>query len=255
MVTFCERVGWLGDKLDLVWTSLVCIDDSAWFLKALLCCSRLFLVVIFGALFWWFFWCLSGPCFWRFDGGNSCEPFVVLLPLIPLPNPWVKVSILWFSVFRVRWVLGGISSIPLDLASFDGQNRGYGLLMKCSYYPQSLVEVCGAIREIEVWIWRSWPAGAVHPELPGYTGLTGAPSVQVVFWGVFVPGYRKVTKALWNACCADAVATCLTDSVNRSDRRRPSVWPVQHKQQAVRVSTVCVGVFWLGRLFVGSYVQ
>jgi hypothetical protein len=30
---------------------LGCIDDSAWFLKALLCCSRLFLVVIFGALF------------------------------------------------------------------------------------------------------------------------------------------------------------------------------------------------------------
>jgi hypothetical protein len=29
---------------------LVCIDDLAWFLKALLCCSRLFLVVIFGAL-------------------------------------------------------------------------------------------------------------------------------------------------------------------------------------------------------------
>jgi hypothetical protein len=25
-----------------------------------------------------------------FDGGNSCEPFVVLLPLIPLPNPQVK---------------------------------------------------------------------------------------------------------------------------------------------------------------------
>jgi hypothetical protein len=31
-----------------------------------------------------------GPCSWGFDGGNSCEPFVVLLPLIPLPNPLVK---------------------------------------------------------------------------------------------------------------------------------------------------------------------
>jgi hypothetical protein len=59
----------------------------------------------------------------------------------------------WFS--RVRGVLGGISSIPLDLASFGGQNHDYGLLMRCSYYPQSLVQVCGAIREIEVWIWRS----------------------------------------------------------------------------------------------------
>jgi hypothetical protein len=35
---------------------LGCIDDSAWFLKALLSCSRLFLVVIFGALSWWFSW-------------------------------------------------------------------------------------------------------------------------------------------------------------------------------------------------------
>jgi hypothetical protein len=39
---------------------LVCIDDSVWFLKALLCCSRLFLVVIFGALSWWFSRCVFG---------------------------------------------------------------------------------------------------------------------------------------------------------------------------------------------------
>jgi hypothetical protein len=64
-------------------------------------------------------------------------------------------SILGFSVFRFRGVLGGISLIPLDLASFGGQNRGYGLLMRCSYHPQSLVQLRGAIREIEVWIWRS----------------------------------------------------------------------------------------------------
>jgi hypothetical protein len=62
-------------------------------------------------------------------------------------------------------VLGGIFSIPLDLASFGGQNHGYGLLMRCSYYPQSLVQVHVAIREIEGWMWRGL-AGAVHPELP-----------------------------------------------------------------------------------------
>jgi hypothetical protein len=27
--------------------------------------------------------------------------------------------------------------------------------MRCSYYPQCLVQVCGAIREIEVCIWGS----------------------------------------------------------------------------------------------------
>jgi hypothetical protein len=43
------------------------------------------------------------------------------------------------------------------------------------------------------------------------------------FEGVSVTGPREVTKALWNICCADAVATGLTGSVHRSDRRRPSV--------------------------------
>jgi hypothetical protein len=44
--------------------------------------------------------------------------------------------------------------IPLDLTSFGGIKLGYGLLMRCSYYPQSLVQVRGAIREIEAWISR-----------------------------------------------------------------------------------------------------
>jgi hypothetical protein len=55
----------------------------------------------------------------------------------------------------VKGVLGGISSIPPFWASFGGIKHGYGLLMRCSYYPQSLVQVRGAIWEIEVWIWGS----------------------------------------------------------------------------------------------------
>jgi hypothetical protein len=46
--------------------------------------------------------------------------------------------------------------------------------MRCSYYPQSLVEIRGAIWEIGSWFWGSCPVGAVHPELPDLTGLTGA---------------------------------------------------------------------------------
>jgi hypothetical protein len=57
-----------------------------------------------------------------------------------------------FPSSRVRSVLGRISSIPPFWTSFGGIKLGYGLLMKCSYYPQSLVQVRGAIREIEVWI-------------------------------------------------------------------------------------------------------
>jgi hypothetical protein len=41
----------------------------------------------------------SGPCSWGFGGGISCEPYVVLLPLIPLPNPRVKRLV--FGVFGV----------------------------------------------------------------------------------------------------------------------------------------------------------
>jgi hypothetical protein len=36
--------------------------------------------------------------------------------------------------------------------------------------------------------------------------------------GAFVPGPREVTEALWNTCCAPAVATDLTGSVHRSNR-------------------------------------
>jgi hypothetical protein len=42
--------------------------------------------------------------------------------------------------------------------------------------------------------------------------------VQVVFWGVFVPGPREVVEALWNTCSAAAVATGLTGACHRSDR-------------------------------------
>jgi hypothetical protein len=48
----------------------------------------------------------------------------------------------------VRGILGGISSIPLDLASFGGPNLGYGVSMRCFYYPQSLAQIRGVIREI-----------------------------------------------------------------------------------------------------------
>jgi hypothetical protein len=52
---------------------------------------------------------------------------------------------------------------------------------------------------------------------------------RLCFGSVFILGPREVTEALWNTCCAAAVATDLTDSFHRSDRchrsdrRRPSV--------------------------------
>jgi hypothetical protein len=175
MVRSCERDWWSSGKLDLVWTSLWCIDDSAWFLKAWMCCSCLFFLVIFGAFSWQFSWSdfetflfgiLWGMYAWTLRGSFAFDS----------PRKSVsKGARFWgFRCSRVRCVLCGISSIPLDLASYGGQNLGYGVPMRCSYYPQSFAQIHGAIQEIGSWIWGSWPAGAVHPESSGHTGLTGA---------------------------------------------------------------------------------
>jgi hypothetical protein len=68
------------------------------------------------------------------------EPHMVLtFPFDSPPKSMSKGARFWgFWCSRVRGVLAGISSIPLDLASFGGQNLGYGVPMRCSYYPQSL---------------------------------------------------------------------------------------------------------------------
>jgi hypothetical protein len=44
-------------------------------------------VVLFPIVLGGFLGVFLGPCSWGFDGGNMCEPFMVVLPLIPLPNP------------------------------------------------------------------------------------------------------------------------------------------------------------------------
>jgi hypothetical protein len=72
------------------------------------------------------------------------------------PKSASKGALFWgFPSSRVRGVLGKISSIPPFWTSFGGIKIGYGLLMRCSFYPQCLVQVRGAIREIEVWFWGS----------------------------------------------------------------------------------------------------
>jgi hypothetical protein len=74
----------------------------------------------------------------------------------PPPKSVSKGARFWgFLSSRVRGAFGGISSIPPFWTIFGGIKLGYGLLMRCSYYPQSIVQVRGAIREIEIWIWGS----------------------------------------------------------------------------------------------------
>jgi hypothetical protein len=50
-----------------------------------------------------------------------------------------------FPCSRVRGAFSGISSIPLVWTRFGGIKLGYGLLIRCFYCPQSLVQACGAI--------------------------------------------------------------------------------------------------------------
>jgi hypothetical protein len=46
--------------------------------------------------------------------------------------------------------------------------------MRCSYYPQSLVKIRGAIREIGSWIWGVDLRVLFIPTSSGHTDLTGA---------------------------------------------------------------------------------
>jgi hypothetical protein len=67
------------------------------------------LVVISGALSWWFSWGVFGTLPLGFGGGNLWEPFVVFWPVIPFPNPFVKE--LNFGVF-------GVLGLEVFLAGF-----------------------------------------------------------------------------------------------------------------------------------------
>jgi hypothetical protein len=125
---------------------MVCIDDSAWFLNNF---QSLFLVIFLESF--------RDLSLRDLLGGCMHEPFMVLFPLILLPNPWEKGwgSILGFRCPRVCGVLAGNPSIPLNSTVFGGPCLGYGVPMRCSHYTQSLVRIRGANREIKSCIWRS----------------------------------------------------------------------------------------------------
>jgi hypothetical protein len=111
----------IGRKLDLVWTFMVCIDDSAWFLKAYLSSSRLSFLVFFGAFSYWFSQSdfeafLFGIC-WGIYAWTLCGSF----PFDSPPKYVRKGARFWgFSCSSVSSVLGGNPSISLDSTSFGG---------------------------------------------------------------------------------------------------------------------------------------
>jgi hypothetical protein len=139
-----------------------------------MCCSRLFLVVIFGGLSWCFLWVVFGTLLLGICWGKFVGTLRGSLGCDSSPKSVSKGA--RFSSFpssRVRGVLGGISSIPPFWISFGGIKLGYGLLMTCSY-PKVL------FKSVERFGRSKFGFGGVDsrvlfiPSCPGYTGLTGA---------------------------------------------------------------------------------
>jgi hypothetical protein len=64
-----------------------------------MCCYRSFFLVFSMPFLCDFLGAISGPFSWGFGGGCMHEPFVVLFPLITLPNREQRGSILGFPVF------------------------------------------------------------------------------------------------------------------------------------------------------------
>jgi hypothetical protein len=143
----------------------------------------------------------SGPCSWWFDGGNSCEPFVVLLSLIPLPNPWVKeldfgvFGVLGLEVFLrvdfrfllIEWVLGTKLLVK-------GSPQGTPTIPKASLWS---VE---RIRRLIGGRFEFFPWAVFFPTVQDKTGLTGFPNRSDRFLPVGCrEGFlsKEVSIALW----------------------------------------------------------
>jgi hypothetical protein len=175
MVRSCERDGWSGGKLDLVWTYWWCIDDSVCFLKAWMCCSHSFLLVIFGAFSWRF----SRSDFEAFLFGTCWGMYAWTLrysfPFDSPPKSVRKGARFWgfvglgFVVFLaeiLRFLL--IQRVLVD----------HNLSMECPWGVPTIPKVLfGSVERIG----RSGVGfGGVDPRVmfisscPAYTGLTGA---------------------------------------------------------------------------------
>jgi hypothetical protein len=77
--------------------------------------------------------------------------------------------------------------------------------MRFSYYPQSLAQVRGAIREIEVWIWGFEPRGFVHAELPRLHRSDRSD------WWVPIVGYSSselLNQCVFGSCFCWSVLVC-----------------------------------------------
>jgi hypothetical protein len=138
--------------------------------------------------FWWFSEPFLGdflgeilrPFSWEFGGGHMLEPFVVLFPLIPLPNPWAKG--LDFGVFGVL----GLEVFLAEIFRFLLIQRvlvDHNLAMECPWGVPTIPKVlCESVERIGrsgvgfggVGFGGVDPRALLIPSYPGTTGLIGA---------------------------------------------------------------------------------
>jgi hypothetical protein len=112
---------------------------------------------------------------WGFVGGCMHEPFVVLFPLIPLPNPWEKglnfcvFVVLGFGVFLAEF---------FRFLLFQRVLVDHNLAMECPWgvpaIPKVLFETVEQIGRSGVVFGGVDPRVLFISSCPGYTNLTSA---------------------------------------------------------------------------------
>jgi hypothetical protein len=157
MVRTWGRNRWPGGKLDLVWTFMVCINDSAWFLKALCCVSLLsswwfleLFLVIFVVVFWG--WFLAGFLFL-----GTC-PCASLAGDFALRTPFNRRRFGGFSSCSRSWPREPRSGDSLWLRAFRCDSFGGEDAKEVTRYPQSFSAIRGVNPEIGQWEVEGWPA-------------------------------------------------------------------------------------------------
>jgi hypothetical protein len=133
--------------------------------------------------FWWFsepslggiLGVFLGPCSWGFGRGCMCAPFMVLFPLIPLPNLWVKgLDFGVFGVLGLEEFLVGFLRFFLILRVLVDNNLAIDS-------PWGVPTIPKVLRKPVEWFGGSgFGFGGVDPRVvfiptsSGHTGLTAA---------------------------------------------------------------------------------
>jgi hypothetical protein len=218
---------------------MVCIDDSAWFLKAWLCFLRFPFLVIFRAFSWDFrgkFW---GPFFEGFLLDVTYEDLVPLCLVILIQQTLLNV----FNLY----VFGGLHGKVFLRVDFRflliEWSLGAELLAKCSprgapTIPKVSLWSVERIGRSIAWSFQFFPRAVFFPTVQAKIGLTGFSNRSDRFrsvgcWEGFLS--KEVSVALWLLLFRGGKALEVfwvsgefwgVSGQNRSDQFVKPVWPV-----------------------------